>query len=120
MYTKKNLLYVAILIILIGGSIVLYKRAYPATSAETQKETQDLVEKVGKLIMLPQDEEPTVATVSDVDKLKDQPFFAKASNGDKVLLYSTAQKAYLYDPEANKILEVAPINFGTKTSTTAQ
>ena len=31
-------------------------------------------------------------------------------NGDKVLIYSQAGKAYLYDPVINKLLEVAPIN----------
>ena len=43
-------------------------------------ETKLLVEKIGKLIELPGDEIPTVATVSDKEKLRNQPFFAKAQN----------------------------------------
>lgn len=78
--------------------------------AVAQEEAEDLVSIVGKLIILPKGEVPTIATVSDPEKLKDQPFFAKAKVGDKVLLYVKAGKAYLYDPEENKILEVAPIN----------
>jgi hypothetical protein len=83
--------------------------------ALARKEAEELVAVVGKLILLPKDELPTVATVSDPSKLSDQAFFAKAKVGDKVLLYPNAQKAYLYDPKANRVLEVAPINLGGNT-----
>ncbi len=75
-------------------------------------EAQTLVDAVGKLIELPANENPTIATVSDLTKLQDQPFFAKAQNGDKVLIYSNAKKAILYRPSINKIIEVAPVNLG--------
>ena len=81
----------------------------------SQQETKELVDRVAKLITLPADEVPTVATVSDPEKLKDQPFFAHAKKGDKVLIYSKAKKAILYDPVANKIVEVAPLNIGEPT-----
>ena len=93
-----------------------------ASSKNPQQDASELVAAVGKLIVLPEGETPTVATVSDPDRLRDQPFFAKAKQGDKVLLYPNAKKAYLYDPVAGRLLEVAPINFGadsagTKTDT---
>lgn len=74
-----------------------------------EENNQSLIDEIGKLIDLPKDETPTVATVSDVDKLKNQPFFSKAKNGDKVLIYNTAKKAILYDPVGKKILEVGPL-----------
>jgi hypothetical protein len=77
-----------------------------------KKEMQEIVALVGKLIILPEDETPTVATVKDPEKLKDQLFFANAKAGDKVLIYTNAQKAILYDPIQNKIIEVAPLNIG--------
>jgi len=77
-----------------------------------QEEARALVAKVGKLIVLPEDENPTVATVADPEALRSQPFFAKAEKGDKVLIYTNARKAILYNPENNKIVEVAPINIG--------
>ena len=81
--------------------------------AAADEEAQDLVTKVGKHIVLPKDEIPTIATVSDPSKHSDESFFAKAKIGDKVLIYTQAKKAYLYDPVAHKILEVAPLNIET-------
>lgn len=77
-----------------------------------QEEVASVVEKVQKIMILPEGEQPTLATVADPSRLKEQPFFAKAKVGDKVLLYANARKAILYDPVANKIVEVAPINIG--------
>ncbi|MEN9622140.1 MAG: hypothetical protein RLZZ67_574 [Candidatus Parcubacteria bacterium] len=74
------------------------------------QEVKDVAARISKLMVLPSDELPTLATVSDPEKLKDQPFFANAKAGFKVLVYTKAQKAVLYDPTANKIVEVAPIN----------
>ena len=68
-----------------------------------------IIRKVAALIDVPTNEEPTVATVRDIGQLEDQPFFAKAKNGDYLLIYQTARKAFLYDPLANKILEVGPL-----------
>ena len=75
-----------------------------------QEEITKVVQAVGKLMVLPE-EVPSVATVTDLDKLKGQAFFANAKVGDKVLIYVKAQKAILYDPVMNKIVELAPLNF---------
>jgi hypothetical protein len=77
---------------------------------EPPSEPKALIEQVGKLMELPLNEEPTIATVSDVEKLKDQPFFTSAQNGDKVLIYQKAKKAILYRPSTKKIVEVGPVN----------
>lgn len=75
-----------------------------------QDEVKQLVEQVGKLIALPEGENPTVATITDKERLKDSPFFARAENEDKVLIYVNARKAYLFRPSANKVIEVATLN----------
>ena len=79
----------------------------PMIAAE--KEQQSIVSNVGKLMELPGNEEPTIATVTDITKLKGQPFFQNAKNGDIVLIYPKANEAILYDPSANKILATGPI-----------
>jgi hypothetical protein len=59
-------------------------------------------------------EQPTVATVSDITKLKDQAFFNNAKNGDKVLIFKNTKKAIIYRPSTNQIIEIAPIVPGTE------
>lgn len=79
------------------------------TQVAAAQEVKDVIAAVGKHIVLPKGEEPTVATVTDPEKLKDQAFFANAKEGYKVLIYTQARKAYLYDPTRDKLIEVAPI-----------
>jgi hypothetical protein len=78
-----------------------------AQQAKMKAETQALVAKVGQLMVLPAGE-PTVATVIDSAKLaQEQSFFKDAKNGDKVLIYK--DKAIIYDPAANQIVNVGPV-----------
>lgn len=86
----------------------------PTEAAKT--ETQNLIDQVGKLTVLPTGETPTIATVTDASKLKDQAFFLNAVTGDKVLIYTNAKKAFLYRPSTNKIINIAPVNLGSGTS----
>lgn len=89
-----------------------------------QKQTEELIAKVGALMNLPSGEAPTVANVSDAAKAKQQSsFFANAQNGDKVLMYVKAGEAILYRPSTNKIVLVAPLTFNadsTKAATPAK
>lgn len=58
-------------------------------------------------MILPDKEKPTLATVTDVEALKkDQPFFEKAQNGDKVLVYVGDKKAIIYRPAEDLIVNV--------------
>ena len=76
-------------------------------------EAKQLSASVSKFMDLPTGEEPTVARVTDATKISAQPFFAKAKNGDQVLIYTEAKLAILFDPVANRIKNVAPVNIGT-------
>ena len=109
-------LLIILLVIATGAAVFFYRelavvRQDPERVA--QQETQALVDRVSQLIVLPEGEEPTIATVKDPEALRGQAFFAKAKVGDKALIYTTAKKAILYDPVANKILEVAPLIIGS-------
>ena len=81
----------------------------PQESARVEKEK--LKKNVAALIDVPQDEEPQFLSVTDATQLKQkgEAFFAKAENGDQVLLYQNAKKVVLYRPSTNKVIEVAPI-----------
>ncbi len=108
---------VILALLIFGPSYYFYSKYNEAqkklqdSSVDKKEEVKSLVAKVGKLIELPQEEEPTIATVSDKSSLPNQPFFANAKNGDQVLIYSKAKKAILYRPATNKIIEVGPVNF---------
>jgi hypothetical protein len=80
------------------------------------KEVTSLVDEVSKIVILPEGETPTVATVSDAAALKSQAFFAQALKGDKVLIYTKAGKAVLYRPSVGKIVEVSSVKFDTSAS----
>ena len=113
MMTNRNIIIglVALLLIALIGAVYFYSKANANPQKQAAAQLKATVAAVGKLIVLP-DETPTLATVSDPSKLKDQAFFAKAKKGDQVLIYAQAKEAILYDPSINKIIEVAPINVG--------
>lgn len=121
-----------ILTIILVATLFNYRKvskrlAHMSTVAGQQevvkKEVQDLVNKVSKLILLPSNETPTVATIADAENLsKTQPFYKGSHNGDKVLIYFQAQKAYIYDPVKNLLVNVGPVyieNRAARTSTMA-
>lgn len=87
---------------------------------EEQEEVREITTVVSAFMELPQGEEPTIATVVDREKLRDQSFFKSAENGDKVLIYSNAQKAILYRPSTKKVVEIAPIYFNKEQLEQAQ
>ena len=121
---KKWLGALVILALIAGGAWLAYdysqlkkendKLSNPSEAAKVA--TAQLVAEVGALTNLPSGETPTVATVSDASKLKNQAFFANAQNGDKVLIYTQAKRAILYRPSTGKIIEIAPINLGNSNS----
>lgn len=121
---RPPLFYIVVAVAIIavmGAGVGLYYYIRPApplptnTPEQTAKERDaQLVEKVGMLILLPQGETPTVATVSDLSKLQDQLFFANAQIGDLVLIYTQARKAIIYRPSLNKIIEVGPLVGGAE------
>jgi hypothetical protein len=79
-------------------------------SLAAQEEISRLVKQVASHMILPGEETPTVATVSDTSKLAGQPFFAKAKTGDKVLIFARDGKAILFRPDVNRIIEVTSVN----------
>lgn len=74
-----------------------------------QDEGEALIVEIGELIPLPQDEIPTIATVSDPLQLKNNPFYLNAKVGFKVLIYSKSNFIVLYDPALYKVINSGPI-----------
>jgi hypothetical protein len=136
---KKNnsflLLILGLVTILALGATGYFAKQYsdlkknPNKAAEA--ETTSLLKKVSAIYDLPkatvtkdgkettEAEQPTVATVQDKDKLKDQPFFASAVNGDKLLIFPQSKKAIIYRESENRIINSGPIAItqGAQTAT---
>ena len=119
----KLLLIITAFVLAIGGTAFLARSkpellGIPASQqvVNSQEEIESLVQEVSKIIVLPEGEAPTVATVTEFDKVKEQKFFEKAQNGDKVLVYANAKKAYLYRPSEKRIIEVGVVNIPEPTA----
>ncbi|MBM3231534.1 hypothetical protein FJZ28_04400 [Candidatus Peregrinibacteria bacterium] len=75
---------------------------------QNQEAAKKIITQLGKLIDLPTNIEPTVATIVDVDALrKKNPFYNKAENGDHLVV--TTERAILFSSKKNKILDVVPV-----------
>lgn len=87
------------------GGYMVYKN-YKAISGDTP---ESVIAALGRITELPQGETPQVSTVTEVESLKDQPFFKDAEVGDKVVVFNVAKKAYIYRPSTRKIISIAPL-----------
>lgn len=117
---NKNVLIILAIIVLLG-TISYFTYDYYSTKNELSeykddseltalKERADLLEKIKKVVSVPEDEEPTIATVTNAFRLRGQTFFARSENGDKVVIYPKSGRAILYRPSIDKIIEAAPVN----------
>ena len=115
LFTKNRLIIIlgVLLVLAIGSSAYFYKKLNSDPQKEAQAELDKVIRLVGRHMVLPTGETPTMATVSDPEKLRDQPFFTNAKKGDNVLIFVASKKAILYDPELDRIIEVAPVNSKT-------
>jgi hypothetical protein len=112
------------LVVIFAGMVFLtgffyykYKKATIDQNQVSKQEIEKITKDIKKFANLP-DEEPTIATVTDKEKLTNQPFFKNAENGDRVLIYSKAGKAILYRPSTKKVIEMTLLNGSSISSVT--
>ena len=112
-----------ILVVFVGGYLVLNQSGFiksltlamqiqqqQALSSEDRK----IIQRLEKIINLPHDAKPTMAVITDADKLRQQQpgFFADAQNGNHLIVYP--DRAIIYDYAENKIINVGPVNFNNQ------
>jgi len=74
-----------------------------------KKEVDQITTGLAKLTLLPK-EDPVVATIVDSKFLATQSaFYQNAENGDKLVVYPKAQKAYIFSPAKNIIVNAGPL-----------
>ncbi len=111
---SRTLPVIIILVVLLGLAVTIasyfYYQYRQTAAVKDAQEIADLTKEIGKNILLPEGETPTLATVTDKEKLAGQPFFQKAENGDKVLIFSQGGRAILYRPSQKKIVDMTTVN----------
>lgn len=110
------LLALSIIVILILFFKLVYFQKNPDEVA--QAEIKKMVNTISKFVVLPEDELPILATVTDKEVLKDIPFFDNASVGDKILIYEKSEKVILYSPKLKKVIDIGPFNLNDEVSKT--
>jgi hypothetical protein len=106
-----RLLMLVVVLLVISGSIVYGGvLLYQSLSSKSNSESlESVLSEVSELVILPEGEEPSMATVTSVTELSGQEFFEKAEIGDKVLIFNKSKKAILYRPSTKEIVEIAPL-----------
>jgi hypothetical protein len=71
-------------------------------------QVQEVIGLIGKFMVVPTDEKPSVVVLKDVASLEaQQSFYHGAKDGDILILYST--RAIIYDAAANKLVAMGPV-----------
>jgi hypothetical protein len=90
-------------VLLAVGALFAYRQYSELKAFRDERDTTVLLAKLGKILELPK-EEPIIATVTDVEKLKtEQAFYRNAQNGDKLFVWK--DKALIFRAETGKIID---------------
>ncbi|HEV7453912.1 MAG TPA: hypothetical protein VGO07_01500 [Candidatus Saccharimonadales bacterium] len=101
---------IVVLLVAVGALFVKYNNLKKNPSGSASVTSNRIVQEVSKIYAVPTGEQPTVALVQDKTKLKNQPFFKAADNGDYILVYTNSKLAMIYREKENKLMNVGPIN----------
>lgn len=121
-----GILFILLLIAIGGFSYYFYKYNVVSKNAvvdsqqkaeEAKKKTDEVVNMVSKLMVVKDSTNAVLATIADKSKLEGQKFFESAENGDDLILFPNMQKAVIYRPSINKIIDIGPFNPNAQAST---
>ena len=115
----------AILGIIFVGSLagfayyyVQYKKLKEDPAIQARKQTESVLKDLAQDMILPNEPNPMIATVTDKTKLKDDAFFKMAENGDIIVVFPTDLRAVLYRPSTKQIVNIAPVSPDNSAQTT--
>ena len=108
-FLGKNLILIIAILIIVVVTIITTWWVTSGSKTQGQKDLTTVKSLVGKHMILPKDEEPTLAVVDDKSQLTDKFLAAKAENGDDVLVYIQNQVAIIYRPSVDRIVAVGTV-----------
>jgi hypothetical protein len=76
----------------------------------TNEEAINLLKKVARHVLVPQNEMPMVATIANAAQLKkEQSFYENTLDGDKVVAFMSQKKVIIYSPSRDIVVNIGPI-----------
>lgn len=117
---KRKAVVAVLLLIIAGVGYGVYEKFFNLSSEElAARQLAAAITAIEKHMILPEGDEPVLATVTDAEALKaQQPFFNGAVNGDQLLLFPRSIKAVIYSPSRDRIVNVGPIQQPAPVETT--
>ncbi|MDB5175568.1 MAG: hypothetical protein JWM81_426 [Candidatus Saccharibacteria bacterium] len=76
--------------------------------AGNMNDVHTVINLVSKHYLLPTDEDPALATITDPSKITTK-FLKKTQTGDKLLIYQKNSRVIIYRPSIDKIVDVGPV-----------
>ena len=120
MSLKKIIAIIVIVAIIAIAAKYIMKMGAGDDVAQQQEETVALLQQIGSRMMLP-DEQPIVATVNEAAKLiSEQAFYAGVQDGDKLVIFPRSQKAVLYSPSREIIVNAGPFIINNSTGANSE
>lgn len=97
----------AIVVVLLVGLASAVYMLTRESEASTPVAT-GVLESVSRHFLLPADEEPAILTVVNKDRVSSAFLKGKVEDGDKVLIYQKSQKAIIYRPSLDRVIDAGP------------
>jgi hypothetical protein len=103
---KFRLLSIVLVALLVIGVAVLV--AITHKKAANMNDVHTVINLVSKHYLLPSDEVPALATITDPSKISTK-FLKKTQTGDKLLIYQKNSRVIIYRPSIDRIVDVGPV-----------
>ena len=110
---RKVALFIFCLVLIgAGGAFGYYEYLISISPAVVYaKKVKSMTSIIGEQMLLPTNDQPVIATVTDIKKLPKEAFFLNAQDGDKILMYKKDKEAILYRPLTGKVITYATLDF---------
>jgi hypothetical protein len=132
--SHKNIIIISVVVLLtlailgIGAYLVLGKNSPEQSTETTQSDTStssnttntssEIYEKVGKHMILPTGETPTVVPVTNKEELGNEELFKNVQNGDMFLVFTESKLAVVYRESEDKIVTVSTLDLSSQPQAT--
>lgn len=99
---------VAVLVLVVMAGVIVFQQLKINGTLSEEEAARGVQDKLAKIMILPE-EDALVSNIEDIDKIEEQPFFTRAENGDKVLIFVQAAKIVIYREGTNQVVNAGPL-----------